>query len=111
MHTKEQLVLRALRELGVVGAGQSASAEDKQAVSDEIPAVMDDLAFRGVWVWGDPDQIEDRAAVHLAVILANSIAPQFGDRQDEAKRLLAETRLRALRAVELSGQPQTTDYF
>lgn len=109
--TREQLVQRALREVGAAPAGQASAPEDYQAMDGEVESLMADLAQRNVWVWGDPDQIDDAAAIHLAKLLGNSAARQFGLQSDEAVRLYSEARLRDLRAVTLSGQPQQTDYF
>ncbi|WMT88276.1 hypothetical protein NO932_06605 [Pelagibacterium sp. 26DY04] len=111
MQSREQLVTRALREVGAVGAGQTPSAEDYEAMDAEVEPIMADLAQRNIWTWGDPDQIDDAAAVHLAKIIANSAARQFGNVPDDSVRLYNEARLRELRVVILSGQPQTTDYY
>jgi hypothetical protein len=111
MKTRAQLVSRALQKLGVIGAGQSPSAEDSTIVDDEIVPVMSDLSARGIYAWGDPDEIDDEAFVHIADILSNSVAQDFGKPQDEAKQLMAEKRLRALQPVSLSGQNQITEYF
>ncbi len=111
MKSREQLITRTLQKLKVLAAGQQPSAEDAQVVRDEIPAVLSDLSKRRVYTVGDPDQIEDEAYVHLADILAVSLAGDFGVEQDESKRLLAEGRLRMLMAETLSGQAQQTDYF
>jgi len=111
MQTREQLVLRALRELGVPGAGQMPSAEDAQVVDGEIAPIMADLSLRNVWSWGDPDRIDDAAAVHLAIIIANSVANQFGKDRDETKRLMAEVRLRELDNAEDAGDPIPANYF
>lgn len=112
-YSREQLVLGALKELGVVGAGQTASAEDAQTIDERINAVMADLAKRNVWVWGDPDQIDDAAYNHLVTILANSvgIARQFGLPSDDTVRIYAETRLKELRAVQDAGDPIVAEYF
>ncbi len=109
--TREDLIARALHKLGAVSAGQAPAAEDAQLLDDEIEPVMADLMARGVYAWGDPEVIEDDAFVHLADILANSVARDFGKPQDDAMRLAAERRLRQLEAVVLSGQPQVTEYF
>jgi hypothetical protein len=109
--TREDLIARALRKLGVVGAGQSPSAEDSQAVDDEIEPVMADLAARGIYAWGNPDEIDDEAFVHLAAILGNSVANDFGKPEDEAKREYAEMRLKLLDVKTLSGQPLKTVYY
>lgn len=111
MKSREDLVMRALQELGVVGAGQQASAEDAAAVNGEIGPVLSDLAARGVYNYGDPDQIEDAAFVHLAMILANSVGQQFGVPQDETVRIYRESRLRDLTHRNPPSQPIRVQYF
>lgn len=110
-YSREKLVLLALEELGVPGAGQTPSAEDKKTIDDKMNSVMDDLAQRNIYVWGDPDQTEDAATIHLAKILANASARSFGQVEDETVRLLAESRLRALRQMIVTGERQTTEYY
>lgn len=111
MKTREQLVTRALQKLKVLAAGQTPSAEDAKVVNDEIVPVLSDLSKRRVYNFGDPDQIEDDAFVHLADILANSVAGDFGQQQDEGVRLMAEARLRDLAAVQDAGDPIEALYF
>lgn len=111
MKSREQLVLRALQDLGVVGAGQQASAEDTKIANDDVVPVLKDLARRNIYNFGDADQIEDEHFVHLASILSNSVAPTFGMPQDDAKRLYAEARLRDLRYVRDAGDPIEANYF
>lgn len=110
-YSREQLVLLALGELGVPGAGQAPSAEDKATVDGKLNSVMDDLALRNIYTWGDPDQIEDAAAIHLAKIMAFASARSFGQPEDETARLASESRLRALQPMIATGQTQTTEYF
>lgn len=109
--TRNALVNRALKELGVVGAGQTAEAEDYDEIDKAVEPVMSDLATRDIWVWGDPDQYDDDAFDHLAVLLANARARAFGAAPDEQKRLLAEQRLRALKPTILSGEVQEYEFF
>jgi hypothetical protein len=108
-YSREQLVLLALDEHGIPGAGQTPSAEDKKFVDDRLDSVMADLAQRNIYTWGDVDAIDDAAAIHLAKILA--VASPIGNPIPESERLLAESRLRALNQVILSGQPQTIEWF
>lgn len=110
-YSREALVLLALEEMGIPGSGQTASAEDRKTVDDKLNSVMDDLALRGIWTWGAPDQIEDAAAIHLAVIMANASARSFGQTQDEVRRLMAEQRLRELRPYIDAGDPIRALYF
>lgn len=111
MKTREDLVNRALSKLKVLAAGQTPSAEDYKVVDDDLVPVLSDLSTRGIYPFGDPGQIEDNAFVHLADILANSVAADFGRDQSDQTRLLAEGRLRELTAQTLSGQPLVVDYF
>jgi hypothetical protein len=109
--TRAQLIDEALLELGARGSGQAAAPEDYQNIDGVVDAVMADLAERDIYVWGDPDEIDDAAFVHLAKLLANEKARSFGLAPDETKRLMCEARLRQLKQVILSGQPQQVDYF
>lgn len=109
--TRQQLVNRALRMLGALPAGQAANADDYQNVDDTLEAVMSDLATRDIWQWGDPDQIDDDAFEHLAGIMKQANARDFGIEPDEQARLLLESRLRQLNLTFLSGQPQTAEYY
>lgn len=110
-YSREQLINRALGNLSVVGAGQTASAEDTALVNTFVNSVMSDLAQRDIYTWGDPDHIDDGAFVHLGVILANAAAPDFGQPQDDKVRLMAEARLRGLQPTIYSGGPQEVEYF
>lgn len=109
--SREDLTTRVLEELGVLAAGQTPSAEDSQTIDLEIDPVLQDLASRGVYTYGDSDSIEDDAFVHLAVLIANSKARVFGLAPSEETRLMAERRLRALHTALLSGQPQDVTWF
>lgn len=111
MKTREQLVARALAKNKVVGAGQSASAEVSNRVDAVVDPVMSDLGTRGIFAWGDEDELPDDAFEHLADILAYATAEDFGKPRDEARRLMAEKRLRELEPYQLSGQRMTPDYF
>lgn len=109
--SREDLVNQALDNLGALPSNGAAEAEDYDAVDSAVETVMSDLASRGIWQWGDPDQIDEDAFEHLAGLLAQARADRFGKAPDEGKRLLLESRLRQLSPTFLSGQPQQVDYF
>lgn len=109
--SRQELIERALEELGVKAAGVTPSADDVAVIENEIDPVMSDLATRDVYQWGDPDEFDNDAFIHLALILANSKARVFGGAYDDNLRLRCEARLRQLEPAILSGQAQTTDYF
>lgn len=111
MKSRQELIERALEELGVKAAGVTPSADDVEVIENEIDPVMSDLSTREVYQWGDPDEFDEDAFVHLALILANSKARVFGAAYDEGVRLRCEARLRQLQLTVLSGQTQTAEYF
>lgn len=117
MKSREELVYRALSKLKVLAAGQTPAAEDYAVVDNDLEPVLSDLSTRNIYPYGDPDQIEDNAFVHLAVCLAVSTSGDFSGVQidpqmsNEQLRLLAESRLRELTAQTLSGQPQRVEYY
>lgn len=109
--SRQELIERALEEVGVKAAGVTPDAEDVAVIENEIDPVMSDLATRGVYQWGDPDEFDNGAFIHLALLIANSKARVFGVPYDEGVRLQCERRLRQLELTTLSGQRQTTEYF
>ena len=109
--TRAMLVTRALEKLRVVGSGQTASAEDTQLVDKVVEPLMEDLSSRGIFAWGDENDLAENAFEHLAELLANATAGDFGKAASEQTRMLAEGRLRLLNGLAYSGQPQRTEYF
>lgn len=109
--TREDLIARALKKLGAVGAGQAPEPEDATELDESIEPMMSDLAQRSIYAWGDPDQIEDAAFEHLAELLANNNARLFGKQADEGMRRMAEMRLKLLDTQVLSGQPLKAEYY
>jgi hypothetical protein len=109
--SREDLVNRALAKLKVVAAGQQPSAEDAKVVDDMVEPTLAELAARSIYAYGDPDQIEDECFEHLAIILAQTCAEDFGVEGNEGKRIAAEIRLREIGAETLSYQPLKADYF
>jgi hypothetical protein len=111
MKTRAQLVARALEKLKVVGSGQTASAEDTLLVDKVIDPLMSDLMARGIFSWGDEDELPEEAFEHLSELLANATAGDFGKSSDEGRRQMAEGRLKLTEGVSVSHQPLRTEYF
>jgi hypothetical protein len=109
--SREELVNRALAKLKVVAAGQQASAEDYQVANDMVETTLAELSARSIYAYGDPDKIEDECFEHLATILAQDCAADFGVAEDAGLRLRAESRLREIGAETLSYQPLQGQYF
>jgi hypothetical protein len=94
--SRTDLILRALEENGVPGAGQSPSAEDMAVVRNRIDVLFKELAARDVFPadeYGD-DDIPDAAFEPLALILASRTARPFGGARDVGVERLAEKALR-----------------
>lgn len=111
MRTREQLINRTAEKLGILASGQTLSAEDTRIINDQIVPILSDLDVRGIYGFGSPDYIDDAPFEHLAGILANALAEDFGLVNDDTKRLYCERRLRELQPVALSGQAQQTEYY
>ena len=100
--TREDLIRRSLREIGVLASGQTITAEDNATVDDDVDPMLADLAARGVYTGAaDPDQIPDEAYLHLAIILGQRVAGQFGLQRDLVAEKEAEKALRRLDPVEV----------
>jgi hypothetical protein len=55
--------------------------------------------------------VQDEFFVTIAKILANEIAPEFGQPSDEGGRQILERRLRLLTSTGSYGQVQQAEYF
>lgn len=110
--TRGDLVDRALKMLGAVGSGQTASAEDTTLVDGLLNAVLDELHRRGVIYVGNrgtqgnltTGSFADAEFIPLAASLAKAAAPDFGKTGSEladAYSMAAdgENRLRAMQSV------------
>lgn len=115
--TRADLVDQALRNLGVLAAGQSPAQEDYNAVDDHIDAVFASLESREIVSVGDDSQIPVEWFTPLSIILADDAAIEFGlpgvppspSRPDPVG--WAETKLRELTYSRATGEQQTSDYF
>jgi hypothetical protein len=82
--SRVQLVHRALKNLGVLPAGQTPSAEEYNAVDTLIDPMLEDLIARDIVFIEDVDATEDRYFLHLGHILAAQAAAEFGQQNDPA---------------------------
>lgn len=116
MKTRNDLINRAAQRLGVLGAGQSLSAEDAQIIGDQIEPVIEELSARRVVYIPDPDEIEDAYFNGLADCLAAAVAQDFalaGDALATATARASEAE-RKFRIIQFAGpidRPVKTEYF
>ncbi|CAO4179648.1 hypothetical protein EEDFHM_03560 [Methylorubrum populi] len=88
MKTREDLIARVLKNLGVLGAGQAPSDEDRAEVDDLIDPVCAKLLDDGVAKLNG-DEIDDAAYLPLARIVAEEAMTPFGIAGAKAQQIAA----------------------
>lgn len=76
--TSSDLVLGALGELGITGAGQSVSPEDFAEINNDIDGIFRKLAGLEIVYVGDPNNIPGEWFMDLVLIVAGEKASRFG---------------------------------
>jgi hypothetical protein len=76
--TSSDLVLGALSELGVTGAGQSVSPEDFETISGNLDSLFRKLAALEIVYVADPNNIPGEWFMDLVLIVAGENASGFG---------------------------------
>lgn len=79
-HNREALALRALKELRLVGEGQSASASEMADAVGAIPPLLDRLRYLHVYSASNSFSFADAVFYPLAVLLAEDLAPSLAGR-------------------------------
>ena len=106
--TKAELADHILKQLGVLGAGQTATAEDRELMETIIDNCQGELEQLNVALW--PVDDIPGYAIESFCLYCKSSTTAFGMQYDEANRTLAEKRLR-----KLTADPRHTvgkaDYF
>lgn len=82
--TREDLVKKALKNLGVLPQGQTAGVEEYNQVNDLIDSMIEDLVGRDIVFIEDVDAIEDKFFLSLAHVLAGFSLSEFGMQNDAA---------------------------
>lgn len=105
--TRQDVISKALRQLGVLGQGEVASAEDYAQANETLDALFAETnAAQGFfWPW-TLDTVSDAAFLPLSYLLASEIAP--GYELPGPSRSAAIARLRALQFPD--DRPLRGDY-
>jgi hypothetical protein len=115
--TRNDLVNQALSNLGKLAAGQTADAEDFDAVDSHVDGTLSRLAIRDIATVTDDDAIPVEWFDPIAVIVADDAAPEFGSigipRKPGAPDPVdvAEATLRELNRGKPTGEHQHGEYF
>lgn len=115
--TRNDLVLQALANLGVLAAGQTPATEDFDTVDEHVDQVIASLDERGIITVDDVEAIPASWFGPLAVILADDAAPEFGlpgmppsaSSRDPVAN--AADLLRQMVRGKPTGEPMRGDYF
>lgn len=113
-----ELYDRALELLTVLGAGQTASADDWEAMRRACRPLLAELRSidaLNLWLTPNDEEAQDISEAvfdPLAALLANEAAPAFGiPRVDGAGRAEMLRRLRAVTRNPHQGYPQDVSFF
>lgn len=114
--TRIDLVNQALSNLGLLAAGQVASAEDFDAMDAYVDPVIAELANRDLVTVDDDDAIPAEWFLSIATLLADKASNDFGlpgvpAAPGKDPVLAAETTLREIIYARPTGERQRTEYF
>jgi hypothetical protein len=107
--TRQELVNKALSDLGVLPAGAIASATDYADMDGYVDGLIEKLARRNIVYIDDADEIPIEYFAAVAVFLANEAAPEFGAAGVDTRQ--AEIDLRQLTQSDPSYDVLGVDYF
>lgn len=87
--TREDLIERALKNLGVLPDGQTPSVQEVNSVDALVDSTIEDLIGRDVVYIEDVEAIDERYFMPLGLILASNCRAEFGLADDPALPALA----------------------
>ena len=112
MATRQELIEATLELLNVIAAGQSPSAEDVVKVDKTINGKLSELNRRNIYWSAETDEFDEEVIDPLAIILANTNAPAFGQPRNPESVRQAEDTLREFRGSDWSPNDVTpSTYF
>lgn len=110
MATRFDLAKRALIEIGVLAAGEDASAEDQDLAETKFNAAHSSLGARGLLRWTLSD-IPAWAEEPLVQMTSSLLRRPFGMPPDEAAWISGEAEIRRCIQVDWDAGPTQVEYF
>ena len=107
---KSEIALRLLRKMGLVGAGQTASADDQAIAEEKVSAVHDALVSLGKPRW-TLAAVPEYAAEGYALMGTVLAGPDFGAPVDGGAWLAGLRMISAGAALGPSSDPVTSESF
>lgn len=98
--TRQELVYRALSDLGALPVGQTPSTQEYASVDALVDPTVESLSARDIYYVSDLQAIDDAAFIALGRCLAWSAAPEFGLHQDAALAALGEQAEKHLKVIQ-----------
>lgn len=98
--TRDQLIYRALKNLGQVEPGEAPAAEDYAAVDDLVDPLIAQLAQDGIYYIANADEIENEVYLPLGRLLANAAGPDFGSPINQEAKQIDEALLKKMAATK-----------
>lgn len=113
--TKQQVIDRALQELGVLPLGQNATAEWSSTMSDAYDEVFAALELKGLVSWGGTDSVPDEYVKPVSVLMAAQRINIAGVSNDRASRIAVEAsgaidELREINAGAFQNISEVSDF-
>jgi len=109
--TREDLIYRAATEVGALASGQSLSAEDFETINNLVDPLVQQLSFDGIVHVQDTDAIQPEHFLPVARLLANESAISFGQAYSREVKLINETQLLRITAMQPTYAPLENDFF
>ncbi len=88
--TPDELAIEVAEELGVLGAGQSLSAEDQDKIDRRYKQVRALYKHRNWMYWGEDNEIPDGAETGTIMLVAYYCSRPFGIQPDEGLKMQGE---------------------
>lgn len=113
MKTREDLILATLKLLQADGgAGQQPEPEDVQEIDSIIDGKLAELNARDIYFAQNRSEFDDEAVPPLSIVIANEVAPVFGQPRNPESRREAESILRSFKpSTYVTGSVLSVDYF
>jgi hypothetical protein len=109
--TRPELIDGVLKELGVLGVGQAASAEDVDAIDGLIDPALADLEGQEVIRLQDSDEFPLTVFNQLVHYIAELAAPGYGRPANEGVKQLAMQQMRVAARGGPTYETMHSEYF
>lgn len=114
-YSLSDIATRSLRDLGLLGANETASADDLSFAEETISAVVAQLTTEGVNIIGGSDQVVPQEyLVQLSKRVGLDIGPAFGlftIAEAEPAKIAANMALRRMNALQPTGSVSESEYY